>query len=188
MWCLRCGLREPGEAEKCEVCGNILGPPESRIGYFNQMMVLTGELLTTQLSLEDFEKSVQWATEAIDDMSKSMDPIERQIEAFGFDELAKSLMMRPVKSFKEGIETFQEGLEKLRYYSYEQNQSHLHNGLTLLEKANNLFNYTADTANYMMSDIAKEMNEEDLKMIENEVDDRLKEGDFEFEPLSEVEK
>ena len=184
MWCLRCGLREPGEGEKCERCDNILGPPENRIGYFNQMMVLTGELLTNQISLDEYEKSVQWATEAIDDMGKGMEPIERQIEMFNFDELSKSLMLRPINSFKEGIQTFQEGLEKLRYYSYEQNQSHLHNGLTLLEKANNLFNYTADTANYMMSDMAKEMDEEDIKMIENDVEQRLDEGNFNFENLS----
>jgi len=176
MWCLRCGMREPGPEEKCEKCENTLGPLDNRIGYFNQMMILTGELLTEKLSLEDYEKSVQWAMEAIDDMNKNLDPIERQMDLMGFDEFAKSLMMRPLGSFREGIQTFQEGLEKLRYYIYEQNQSHLHQGLTLLEKANNLFNYTADTANYMMGDMSKDFSEEELKMIDKEVEEKMAEG------------
>jgi len=173
MWCLRCGNRDPDAGEKCEVCGNNLGPIENRIGYFNQMMVLTGELLTKKLSIEDYEKSIQWATEAIDDMSRNLEPIEKQMDQMGFDELAKSLMLRPLNSFKEGIQTFHEGLEQLRFYVYEPNQSHLYKGLTLLEKANNLFNYTADTANYMMDDMRKELSEEDLEMIEKEVEERM---------------
>ncbi|MCE1247856.1 MAG: hypothetical protein LWY06_14535 [Firmicutes bacterium] len=166
MWCLRCGARDPGADEKCGKCGNMLGPVENRVGYFNQMMVLTGELLTNKLSLEDYEKTIQWATEAIDDMGVSLEPIEKQLESSNFDELAISLMKRPINSFREGIETFHEGLEKLRFYVYEQNQGHLHQGLTLLEKANNLFNYTADTANYLIGDIKKNLNEEQIAMVE----------------------
>jgi cob(I)alamin adenosyltransferase len=169
MWCLRCGVRDPGASEKCANCGNSLGPVDNRVGYFNQMMVLTGELLTNKLSLQDYEKSIQWATEAVDDMGKNLEPIEKQVESFNFDELALSLMKRPLSSFREGIETFHEGLEKLRFYVYEQNQGHLHQGLTLLEKANNLFNYTADTANYMIGDLRKNLNEEQIAMVEKEV-------------------
>ncbi|MFP4499159.1 MAG: hypothetical protein ACLFQV_13195, partial [Vulcanimicrobiota bacterium] len=59
----------------------------------------------------------------------------------------------------QGVKTFQEGLEKLRYYVYEQKQSHLHTGLSLLEKANNMFNNTADTTNYMIDDISRTLEE-----------------------------
>jgi cob(I)alamin adenosyltransferase len=150
-----------------------VGPPDKRVGYFNQMMKLTGELLTEKLKLEEYEKSIQWATEAMDDMSRSMEPIEQQIKAFGFDDLALSMMNRPLKSFKEGIQTFHEGLEKLRFYVYEQTQSHLQNGLTLLEKANNLFNYTADTASYMIGNIAKELTPEQVSQVEKDVEERM---------------
>lgn len=173
MWCLRCGAKDPGPGNKCQSCENEVGPPDNRIGYFNQMMRLTGQLLTNQLTLEEYEKSIQWATEAMDDLRKSMAPMEEQMEKFGFDELAMSIINRPFNSFKEGIQTFVEGLEKLRFYVYEQNQSHLHNGLTLLEKANNLFNYTANTANYMMGDISKELTEEELAEVDKMVEDQM---------------
>lgn len=174
MWCLRCGIKEPGSGEKCDKCGQEVGPPENRVGYFNQMMRLTGELLTNKLPLEDYEKSIQWATEAMDDLGRGLEPLERQMKMFGFDDLALSLVSRPMKSFKEGIETFHEGLEKLRFYVYEQNQGHLQNGLTLLEKANNLFNYTADTAGYMMGDISKELSQEEIEKVEQEAKERMK--------------
>lgn len=176
MWCLRCGDRDPGSGDKCRNCGNNIGPVDNRVGYFSQMMVLTGELLTNKLLLEDYEKSIQWATEAVDDMSKSLEPIEKQMKMMGFDELAISMMMKPMSSFKEGIQTFHEGLEKLRFYAYEQNQGHLHQGLILLEKANNLFNYTADTANYMISDIRKNLSDDDIAMVEKQVAEKTMEA------------
>jgi hypothetical protein len=169
MWCLRCGERDPGNEAKCKKCKSDLGLPESRIGYFNQIMVLTGELLNKKLETSDYEKSLQWAAEAMDDMGKNLDPIEKQMKMMNFDELAISLMNRPIKSFREGIQTFHEGLEKLRFYTYEQNQSHLYNGLTLLEKANNLFNYTSNTAGYMIRDITKQLPEDQVKSIEKKV-------------------
>ncbi len=174
MWCLRCGAMDPGPSDKCQNCGNEVGPPGNRVGYFNQMMRLTGELLTGKLTLEEYERSIQWATEAMDEMEKSLEPIENQMKMMGFDELALSLLNRPLSTYKEAIRTFLEGLEKLRYYVYEQNQSHLHNGLTLLEKANNLFNYTADTANYMIQDISKELTEEEISDIERQAKEKLK--------------
>jgi len=173
MWCIRCGARDPGPGQTCQECGNEVGPPEARVGYFSQMMKLTGQLLTEQLTLEEYEKCIQWATEAIDDMSKSFDPIEQQMKQMGFNELAMSLLNRPMSSFREGIQTFHEGLKELRYYVYEQNQSHLHTGLTLLEKANNLFNYTADTANYMINDISKELTEEEIAQVEKQAQQKL---------------
>lgn len=173
MWCLRCGSREPGLDEKCCHCSNNLGPADSRIGYFNQMMVLTGELLTNKLDIESYEKSIQWAAEAIDDMNRSLEPVEKQMKLMGLDDLGISLMMRPLTSFREGIQTFNEGLEKLRFYVYEQNQGYLHQGLTLLEKANNLFNYTADTANYMMGDLKKNFSDEQVEAIKREAEKKL---------------
>ena len=173
MWCLRCGAKEPGPTDKCQVCDNEVGPPEGRIGYFNQMMRLTGELLTEKYSVEEYEKSIQWATEAMDDLGKGLEPLETQMKMMGFDDLALSLVNRPLSSFKEGIQTFHEGLEKLRYYVYEPNQSHLQSGLTLLEKANNLFNYTADTATYMMGDISKNLSEEDINKAKTEAEQRM---------------
>lgn len=172
MWCLRCGERDPGSDRNCRKCKSDLGPPENRMGYFSQMMVLTGEVLNKKLDQSEFEKCIQWATEAIDDMSRGLDPIEKQMKAMNFDDLAISLMNRPIKSFKEGIQTFHEGLEKLRFYVYEQNQSHLYNGLTLLEKANNLFNYTTSTAGYMIRDISKQLPEEQVKEVEKKFEEK----------------
>ncbi len=173
MWCLRCGASDPGESDRCQVCESEIGSPDSRIGYFNQMMRLTGELITGKLTVEEYEKSIQWATEAMDDLGKGLEPLENQLKLMGFDELAMSLVNRPLSSFREGIQTFHQGLEKLRYYVYEPNQSHLQNGLTLLEKANNLFNYTADTATYMMGDISKQLSPEDIEKARKEAEQRF---------------
>ncbi len=159
MWCLRCGNREPGPENFCNECGNELGPVENRVGYFNQMLKLTGELLTNQITIEEYENTIQWATEATHDMLINLEPIEKQMKTAGFNELALTIMSRPIQTYKQGVKTFQEGLEKLRHYVYEQKQSHLHTGLSLLEKANNMFNNTADTTNYMIDDISRTLEE-----------------------------
>jgi hypothetical protein len=133
------------------------------------MMKLTGDLLTEQLTLEEYEEAIQSGTEAMDDMEKSLEPIESQMKSMGLDDMSMSIVSRPLKSFKEGIRTFHDGLAKLRFYVYEQNHSHLHGGLALLEKANNLFNYTADTTQYMMNDISKGLTEAQKKEVEDSI-------------------
>jgi hypothetical protein len=173
MWCLRCGEQEPGQKAHCKTCDFELGLPEQRGGYFAQVMKMTDRVLRDEISIREYERAINIAVNAMDDLSVKLEPVEIKLKELGLDELDVPVVSRPIKYFREGIMTFREGLEKLRDYVHEKNLVSLSLGLPLLKKANNMFLNAANTNQYIIRDVSKELESSSKEDIEKYIDDNL---------------
>ena len=174
MWCLKCGEKEPGSENHCKTCNFELGSPEKRDGFYLQMMRLTDKVLKDEISTEAYERAIHWGITTMQELSSNLELIEDKMKQFELGELDTSVISRPVRTFREGITTFMEGLEKLRDYSYEKNLTHITKGLPLLKKANNLFINATDTTHYIIGDISKDLESATKEDIQKYIGDNMK--------------
>jgi hypothetical protein len=172
MWCLKCGEKEPGDQEKCKTCDYSIGPPENRL-YLHQLMRLTGDLLTGNLTKDAYSIALTNADMMLDDMYKGITSIEGKLNEENLPEAGKHVMSRPMNSFKEGIDVFSSALEELRMYLVDPEEDHLRKGLKLVEKANNTMFYCFEVSQYAMKEIKKFVPEEKLP-TEGEAGEELK--------------